>query len=131
MLEQELRDLMGRDYPRDDDDREILLRRVSMFPNSTVIYANNLDWIYDRTVDWFLVEQCLPELADELQSAKKSYEYFEDFMESGNLSKINWTNFYAYVDEVLDDNHCYRNTKFFEAVEKYREELLSPGYDII
>lgn len=131
MLEQELRDLMGRDYPRDDDDREILLRRVSMFPNSTVIYANNLDWIYDRTVDWFLVEQCLPELADELQSAKKSYEYFEDFMESGNLSKINWTNFYAYVDEVLDDNHCYRNTKFFEAVEKYREELLSPEYDII
>lgn len=131
MLEQELRDLMGRDYPRDDDDREILLRRVSMFPNSTVIYANNLDWIYDRTVDWFLVEQCLPELADELQSAKKSYEYFEDFMESGNLSKINWTNFYAYVDEVLDDNHCYRNTKFFEAVEKYREELLSPGYDIV
>ena len=131
MLEQELRDLMGRDYPRDDDDREILLRRVSMFPNSTVIYANNLDWIYDRTVDWFLVEQCLPELADELQSAKKSYEYFEDFMESGNLSKINWTNFYAYVDEVLDANHCYRNTKFFEAVEKYREELLSPGYDII
>ena len=131
MLEQELRDLMGRDYPRDDDDREILLRRVSMFPNSTVIYANNLDWIYDRTVDWFLVEQCLPELADELQSAKKSYEYFEDFMESGNLSKINWTNFYAYVNEVLDDNHCYRNTKFFEAVEKYREELLSPGYDII
>lgn len=130
MLEQELRDLMGRDYPRDDD-REILLRRVSMFPNSTVIYANNLDWIYDRTVDWFLVEQCLPELADELQSAKKSYEYFEDFMESGNLSKINWTNFYAYVDEVLDDNHYYRNTKFFEAVEKYREELLSPGYDII
>lgn len=131
MLEQELRTLMEQYYPRDDDDKETLLLRVSMFPNSVDIYANNLDWIYDRTVDWFLVEQCLPELADELQSAKKSYEYFEDFMESGNLSKINWTNFYAYVDEVLDDNHCYRNTKFFEAVEKYREELLSPGYDII
>lgn len=131
MLEQELRDLMGRDYPRDDDDREILLRRVSMFPNSTVIYANNLDWIYDRTVDWFLVEQCLPELADEMVSEKRTYEYFEDFMESGDLSKIDWPIFYDYVDRVCDDNHCYRNTKFFEAVEKYREELLSPGYDIV
>lgn len=131
MLEQELRDLMGRDYPRDDDDREILLRRVSMFPNSVDIYDDHLNWIYDRTDDWFLIEQCLPELADELRSEKKSYEYFEDFMESGDLSKINWQNFYVYVDRVCDDYPYYRNTKFFQAVEKYREELLNPGYDII
>lgn len=52
-------------------------------------------------------------------------------MESGDLSKIDWPIFYDYVDRVCDDNHCYRNTKFFEAVEKYREELLSPGYDIV
>lgn len=131
MLEQELRDLMGRDYPRDDDDREVLSLRVNLFPDSIDIYANNLDWIYDRTVDWFLVEQCMPELADEMISEKKSYEYFEDFMKSGDLSKINWTNFYAYVDRVLDDNYCYRNTKFFEVVEKYREQLLYSGYDIV
>lgn len=131
MLEQELRDLMGRDYPQDDDDREILLLRVTMFPNSTTIYADNLDCIYDRTVDWFLVEQCMPELADEIISAKKSYEYFEDFMESGDLSKIDWPIFYAYVDRVLDDEPLYRESKFFQAVEKYRDELLSPGYDIV
>lgn len=88
MLEQELRDLMGRDYPRDDDDREVLLLRVTMFPNSIDIYDNHLHWIYDRTVDWFLVEQCIPELADEMVSEKRTYEYFEDFMESGDLSKI-------------------------------------------
>lgn len=131
MLEQELRDLMGRDYPRDDDDREVLLLRVTMFPDSIDIYDNNLHWIYDRTDDWFLIEQCLPELADELRSEKKSYEYFEDFMESGDLSKIDWPNFYAYVDRVCDEYPYYRNTKFFQAVEKYREQLLSPGYDII
>lgn len=131
MLEQELRNLMGRDYPRDDDDREILLRRVSMFPNSVDIYNNHLNWIYDRTDDWFLIEQCLPELADELRSEKKSYEYFEDFMELGNLSKIDWPNFYAYVDRVCDEYPYYRNTKFFQTVEKYREQLLSPGYDIV
>ena len=131
MTEQELRDLMGRDYPRDDDDKEILLRRVSIFPNSVDIYDNHLNWIYDRTDDWFLIEQCLPELADELRSEKKSYEYFEDFMESGDISKIDWKNFYAYVDRVCDDYPYYKNTKFFQAVEKYREQLLSPGYDIV
>lgn len=131
MLEQELRELMGRDYPRDDDDKEVLLLRVTMFPNSVDIYDNHLNWIYDRTDDWFLIEQCLPELADELRSEKKSYEYFEDFMESGDLSKIDWSIFYAYVDRVCDDYPYYRNTKFFEAVEKYREELLNSGYDII
>ncbi len=131
MLEQELRDLMGRDYPQDDDDREVLLLRVSMFPDSIAIYDNHLNWIYDRTDDWFLIEQCLPELADELRSEKKSYEYFEDFMESGDLSKIDWQNFYVYVDRVCDDYPYYRNTKFFQAVEKYREQLLSPGYDIV
>ena len=131
MLEQELRTLMGRDYPRDDDGKEVLLLRVSMFPDSVDIYDNHLNWIYDRTDDWFLIEQCLPELADELRSEKKSYEYFEDFMESGDLSKINWQNFYVYVDRVCDDYPYYRNTKFFQAVEKYREQLLSPGYDIV
>lgn len=131
MLEQELRTLMEQYYPRDDNDKEVLLLRVSMFPNSVDIYDNHLNWIYDRTDDWFLIEQCLPELADELWSEKKSYEYFEDFMESGDLSKIDWPNFYAYVDRVCDDYPYYRNTKFFQAVEKYREELLNPGYDII
>lgn len=131
MLEQELRDLMGRDYPRYNDDKEVLLLRVTMFPKSVDIYDNHLNWIYDRTDDWFLIEQCLPELADELRSEKKSYEYFEDFMELGNPSKIDWPNFYAYVDRVCDEYPYYRNTKFFQAVEKYREQLLSPGYDIV
>lgn len=131
MLEQELRTLMEQYYPRDDDDKETLLLRVSMFPNSVDIYDNHLNWIYDRTDDWFLIEQCLPELANELRSEKKSYEYFEDFMESGDLSKIDWQNFYVYVDRVCDDYPYYRNTKFFQAVEKYREQLLNSGYDII
>lgn len=131
MTEQELRYLMGYDYPRDDDDKEVLLLRVNLFPNSVDIYDNHLNWIYDRTDDWFLIEQCLPELADELRSEKKSYEYFEDFMESGDLSKIDWSNFYAYVDRVCNDHPYYENTKFFQAVEKYRGQLLNSGYDIV
>ena len=131
MLEQELRDIMGTYHPRDYDDLETLLLHVNMFPDSIDIYANHLNWIYDRTDDWFLIEQCLPELADELQSEKKSYEYFEDFMESDDLSKIDWPNFYAYVNKVCDDHPYYRTTKFFQAVEKYREQLLDSGYDIV
>ena len=133
MSEQELRELMGYNYPEDDDDKEILLLRVNMFPESINIYADHLDWLYDRTGDWFLVEQLFPELANELTSAKKTYEYFEDFMNSGNLSKIDWSAFYTYVDKTYDchNDHRYRNYKFFKTVEKYREQLLSPGYDII
>lgn len=56
MTEQELRDIMGLCYPRDEDDREVLLFRVGLFPNSIDIYKNHLDWIYNRTDDWFLAE---------------------------------------------------------------------------
>ena len=131
MLEQELRDLMGYDYPREDDDEEILLLRVSMFPNSIDIYDNHLNWICNRAEDWFLIEQCIPKLANEMISEKESYEYFEDFMESGDLSKIDWPIFYAYVDRVCDDEPLYQNSKFFKTVEKYREGLLNSSYDII
>lgn len=131
MLERELRALMGHAYPRDNDDREILSLRVSLFPDSIDIYDDHLDWIYDRTEDWFLIEQCIPELADEMVSEKKTYEYFEDFMESGNLSKIDWSIFYTYVDRVCNENPPYRDSKFFNTVEKYREQLLDSGYDMV
>lgn len=131
MLERELRDLMGREYPRGDDDKEVLLLRVTMFPKAVDIYSHNLSWIYDRTDDWFLVEQLVPKLANEIISAKKSYEYFEDFMNSGDLSKTDWSIFYTYADKVCADNPHYHHSKFFETIEKYREQLLGSSYDII
>ena len=131
MTEQELRDIMGLCYPRDKDDREVLLFRVGLFPNSIDIYKNHLDWIYNRTDDWFLAEQLLPELANEIISEKKSYEYFEDFIDRGNVSSIDWTVFYEYIDTICDDRpHC-RDATFIKTAEKYRKQLLDSGYDIV
>jgi len=45
MTEQELRDIMGLCYPRDEDDREVLLFRVGLFPNSIDIYKNHLEQV--------------------------------------------------------------------------------------
>lgn len=131
MLEQELRDLMGLRYPRDKDDVNTLLFRVGLFPNSITIYKNHLNWVYDRTDDWFLVEQLLPELANEMISEKKSYEYFEDFMNQGNLSSIDWATFYEYVDTICNNEPLYRTSNFIQTVEKYRQQLLDSGYDMV
>lgn len=131
MLEQELRDLMGLRYPNDKDDRETLLFRVGLFPNSIDIYKNHLNWIHDRTDDWFLTEQLLPELALELRSDKKTYEYFEDVMNQGDLSSIDWAAFYEYVDTVCEEHPYYKNSKFIQTVEKYRKQLLDSGYDMV
>lgn len=131
MLEQELRDLMGLRYPRDKDDVNTLLFRVGLFPNSITIYKNHLNWVYDRTDDWFLVEQLLPELANEMISEKKSYDYFEDFMNQGNLSSIDWAAFYEYVDTICDNKPLHRTSNFIQTVEKYRQQLLDSGYDMV
>ena len=131
MTEQELRVIMGREYPHASDDREALLFRVGLFPNSIDIYQNHLNWIYDRTDDWFLVEQLVPHLAEELISPKKAYEYFEDFINQGDLSSINWTIFYEYIDTSLEQHPHYRDSTFIETVEKYRQQLLGSEYDIV
>lgn len=131
MLEQELRDLMGLRYPGDKDDRETLLLRVRLFPNSVNIYTNRLNWIYEKVDSWFLIEQLLPELAKEMTSEKRTYEYFEDFMNSGDLSSIDWTAFYEYIDTICEGRPHYKDAIFIQTVEKYRQQLLGTGYDIV
>ena len=131
MTEQELRALMGRGYPDSGEDRELLLFRVGLFPNSIDIYDENLTHLYDRTDDWFLVEQLIPELAREFISAKESHEYFKEFVDTGNLDSIDWEAVYEYVDTICEEHPCYRDSKFIQTVEKYREQLLNTTYDIV
>ena len=131
MTEQELRTLMGRYYPRTGDDLEVLLFRVGLFPNSINIYDANLTHLYDRTDDWFLVEQLLPELVSEFIPSKESHERFEEFVNAGNLDSIDWGAVYEYVDTICKEHPYYRNSKFIQTVEKYREQLLNAAYDIV
>lgn len=131
MTEQELRNIMGFRYPGSRDDRERLLFRVELFPNSVNIYANRLEHVYERADSWFLVEQLIPKLAKEMTSEKRTYEYFEDFINDGDLSSINWSAFYKYIDTICEERPQYKDTIFIKTVEKYRQQLLGTGYDII
>lgn len=131
MTEQELQTLMGFRYPGSIDDQETLHLRVRLFPNSVNIYASRLNWIYERADGWFLVEQLLPELAKELTSEKRTYEYFEDFINSGDLSSIDWVAFYEYIDTICEEKPHYKDAIFIQTVEKYRKQLLNSGYDMV
>ena len=131
MTEPELRTIMGMHYPFSSDGRETLLLRTGFFPNSIDIYKNHLNWIYERTDDWFLVEQLLPELANEHVSEKIPREYFEDFIAQGNVSSVDWPVFYGYVDTVCERRIQYRNSTFIKTVEKYRQQLLNSAYDMV
>ena len=131
MTEQELRTLMGFRYPGSRDDQETLRFRVGLFPNSVDIYASRLARIYERADDWFLVKQLLPELAKEIASEKRTHEYFEDFINNGDLSSIDWTAFYQYIDTICEERPYYKDSKFVQTVEKYRQQLLNSGYDIV
>ena len=78
-----------------------------------------------------MIEQLLPELANEIISEKKSYEYFEDFIDRGDVSSIDWVIFYKYIDTICDDRPHYRDATFVKTAEKYRHQLLGSGYDIV
>ncbi len=131
MTEQELQSLMGIRYPFSSDSRETLLFRVGLFPNALNIYKNHLNWIYERTDEWFLTEQLMPELANELASEKRSYEYVEDFINQGNVSSIDWSAFYEYIDTICEERTHYRASTFIKTVEKYRQQLLNSSYDMV
>ena len=131
MTEQELRNIMGFRYPGSRDDQERLLFRVRLFPNSVNIYVNRLEYVYERADGWFLVEQLIPKLAKEMTSEKRTYEYFEDFINDGDLSSINWSAFYKYIDTICDERPQYKDAIFIKTVEKYRQQLLGTGYDIV
>ena len=80
---------------------------------------------------------------------KTSRAYLHKLLENGRELPINWENFYAYFDERLNDTdnpfrseltskgYAYNNLDPFEKgtiediLNKYRDSLLSPKYDII
>ena len=80
---------------------------------------------------------------------KISRAYLHKLLENGRELPINWENFYAYFDERLNDTdnpfrseltskgYAYNNLDPFEKgtiediLNKYRDSLLSPKYDII
>ena len=64
MTKQELKELLGYEYPKIDYYEKRLFDRLSIFPKAIEVYGRCLENIYTRSVEWFLVEQLKPSLAN-------------------------------------------------------------------
>lgn len=81
MTKQELKDLMGRHYPEHPEYENTLLIRVKFFPNCLDVYSDHLSNIYTRANEWFLLEQLMPETANDSPAGVKPIRKIESFIE--------------------------------------------------
>lgn len=136
MTKQELKDLMNRHYPEHPEYENTLLIRVKFFPNCLDVYSDHLSNIYTRANEWFLLEQLMPETANDSPAGVKPIRKIESFIEhylifnsSGTVlfgsKDINWESVYAFID------HISPHSELAHVVNKYRDQLLSAPYDIV
>ena len=136
MTKQELKDLMNRHYPEHSEYENTLLIRVKFFPNCLDVYSDHLSNIYTRANEWFLLEQLMPETANDSPAGVKPIRKIESFIEhylifnsSGTVlfgsKNINWESVYDFIDRISP------HSELAHVVNKYRDQLLSTPYDII
>lgn len=136
MTKQELKYLMGRHYPEHPEYENTLLIRVKFFPNCLDVYSDHLSNIYTRANEWFLLEQLMPETANDSPAGVKPIRKIESFIEhylifnsSGTVlfgsKDINWESVYAFIDNISP------HSELAHVVNKYRDQLLGVPYDIV
>ena len=136
MTKQELKYLMGRHYPEHPEYENTLLFRVNLFPKCLYVYRDHLSNIYTRANEWFLLEQLMPETANDSPAGVKPIRKIDEFIShylifnSGGtvlfgLKSINWESVYDFID------HLYPWSELAHVVNKYRYQLLSAPYDIV
>lgn len=62
MTKQELRELLGDEYPISEGLEARLFKRLRIFPGAIRVYARNPENICYRSSEWFLVDQLRPDL---------------------------------------------------------------------
>lgn len=136
MTKQELKDLMNRHYPEHPEHEKTLLFRIDLFPKCIDLYRNHLSNIYTRCNEWFLLEQLIPEAVNDSPTGAKPIQRIDNFINhylifnSGGTvlfgsKDINWESVYAFIDHI--DPH----SELAHVVNKYRDQLLEPKYDIV
>lgn len=136
MTKQELKDLMNRHYPEHPEHEKTLLFRIDLFPKCIDLYHNHLSNIYTRCNEWFLLEQLIPEAVNDSPTGAKPIQRIDNFINhylifnSGGTvlfgsKDINWESVYAFIDHI--DPH----SELAHVVNKYRDQLLEPKYDIV
>lgn len=125
MTKQELRELLGDEYPLSEDLEARLFKRVSIFPGAVSVYARNPERICYRSNEWFLVEQLDPSLVTNPYAKASARTHIENIMQGRKAQDIDWVSVYEFVDTYLEDG--YMKT----VLNTNRERLLQLQFDII
>ena len=124
MTKQELKELLGDEYPLSEGLEARLFKRVSIFPGAISVYARNPERICYRSNEWFLVEQLDPSLVTNPYAKASASTHIENIIQGRKAQGIDWVVVYEFVDTCLEDGYMKTllNTK--------RERFL-PNYDMI
>lgn len=125
MTKQELKELLGDEYPLSEGLEARLFKRVSIFPGAIKVYARNPESICYRSSEWFLVEQLDPSLATNPYAKASARAHIENIIQGRKAQDIDWVSVYEFVDTCLEDG--YMKT----LLNRNRERLLQLQYDMI
>lgn len=125
MTKQELKELLGDEYPLSEGLEARLFKRVSIFPGAISVYARNPERICYRSNEWFLVEQLDPSLVTNPYAKPSVSTHIENIIQGCKAQDIDWISVYEFVDTCLEDGYMKR------LLNKNRERLLQLQYDII
>lgn len=124
MTKQELKELLGDEYPLSEGLEARLFKRVSIFPGAISVYARNPERICYRSNEWFLVEQLDPSLVTNPYAKASASTHIENIIQGRKAQGIDWISVYEFVDTCLEDGYMKR------LLNKNRERFL-PNYDMI
>lgn len=125
MTKQELKELLGDEYPISEGLEARLVERVSIFPGAVSVYARNPERICYRSNEWFLVEQLDPSLVTNPYAKASARIHIENIMQGRKAQDIDWVVVYQFVDTCLVEGYMK------DLLNKNRERLLQLQYDII
>lgn len=125
MTKQELKDLMGDEYPISKVLEARMFKRLSVFPGAIKVYARSPENICYRSSEWFLVEQLQPDLVGNPFAKLSASKHMENIIHSRMIHNIDWVVVYQFVDTCLVDGYMK------DLLNRNRERLLRLQYDMI
>ena len=125
MTKQELKELLGGEYPKNDYHEKRLFDQLAIFPKAIQVYGRCLENIYTRSGEWFLVEQLQPDLASNPFAKISADTHMDNIIQSREVRDIDWVVVYKFVDTCLEDGYMK------DRLNRNRERLLRLQYDII
>lgn len=125
MTKQELKDLMGDEYPISEGLEARMFKRLSVFPGAIKVYARCPENICYRSSEWFLVEQLQPDLVGNPFAKLSASKHMENIIHSRMIHNIDWVVVYEFVDTCLVDGYIK------DLLNRNRERLLRLQYDMI